>query len=194
MKFVKILTERYARGNEDYSSSGFYGEVTLNSFNNQSSNNYYKFFIQISIETSEGIQHIRSKRLKFQPRNATSKNQETTVRLKGASWKLRVKPTKKSDFLSVRMYQYKPLRQIAGKAKRFLLRVKQGKTVKRAYKPTFILLGKLPGKKKQVVFERLCRKTVQLQPQGDIRIYRSRTLHPEYDMSFGASIPGVPES
>ncbi|WJV19303.1 CDP-glycerol glycerophosphotransferase family protein [Rossellomorea marisflavi] len=174
------LTERYARGNEDYSTSGFYGEVTLHSFNNQSSNNYYKFFVEIAIETSEGIQHIRSKRLKFQPRNATSKNQETTVRLKGASWKLRVKPTKKSDFLSVRMYQYKPLRQIAGKAKRFLLRVKQGKTVKRAYKTAFVLLGKLPAKKKQVVFESFLGKQYSCNPRA---IYEYMVEHhPEYDM------------
>ncbi|WP_179125683.1 CDP-glycerol glycerophosphotransferase family protein [Rossellomorea marisflavi] len=174
------LTERYAAGGEDYSLSGFYGEFKPDSLPIGSSNNYYKFYIEVSIPTSEGVQHIRSQRLKFQPRNATSRYQECTLRLKNSTWKMRLKPTKKSNFLSVRIYQYKPLRQLAGKAKRFILRVKQGKTVKKAYKSAFILLGKLPAKKKQVVFESFLGKQYSCNPRA---IYEYMLEHyPEYDM------------
>ncbi|WP_347321018.1 CDP-glycerol glycerophosphotransferase family protein [Rossellomorea sp. RS05] len=174
------LTERYAAGGEDYSSSGFYGEYKPDSLPIGSSNNYYKFYIEVSIPTSEGVQHIRSQRLKFQPRNATSRYQECTLRLKNSTWKMRLKPTKKSNFLSVRIYQYKPFRQLAGKAKRFILRVKQGKTVKKAYKSAFILFGKLPAKKKQVVFESFLGKQYSCNPRA---IYEYMLEHyPEYDM------------
>ncbi|KQU58411.1 hypothetical protein ASG66_15370 [Bacillus sp. Leaf406] len=167
-------------GQFDFSSAAFNGKLSLEELKRFSTNNYYKFYIETEVQRPEGIEYIRSPRLDYFPRNPMNQYHFSSFKSENKTWRIRVKPTKNSRYLTVRISQYSSMRETARRIKNFLSRVKSGRIVKRTYKLVFSFLGKLPPKKKQVVFESFLGKQYSCNPRA---IYEYMLEHhPEYDM------------
>lgn len=168
----------------NFSKAGFHGTIPLQEVKRFSSNNYYKFYIELDVQGPDGIDQLRSPRLDFYPRNPVATTHSSSMKIGNKQWNVHIKPTKKSRYLSLRMYEYNLLNIVRTKGKNALSRIKNrikgGKTIKRAYKLAFVTLGKLPAKKKQVVFESFLGKQYSCNPRA---IYEYMLEHyPEYDM------------
>ncbi len=174
------LRELFQNTALSFTESGFHGSVDLKELFQNGTNTYFKFFVEYTNVINGEEVKIRSHRLPFFPRNPETEFQSVFIQSNGRKLLARVKPTKKSRFLSIRVFQYNALKETVRKAKNFLVRVKRGRTVKRAYKLSFTFLGKLPAKKKQVVFESFLGKQFSCNPRA-IYEYMLEN-HPEYEM------------
>lgn len=168
----------------DFSKAGFHGTIQLQELKRFSTNNYYKFYLEVDVLGPDGVEQIRSPRLDFYPRNPEAITHSSSIKVGKKQWKVYIKPTKKSRYLSLRIYEYNLLNIVRTKGKNALIRIKNrikgGRTIKKAYKLAFVTLGKLPAKKKQVVFESFLGKQYSCNPRA---IYEYMLEHhPEYDM------------
>jgi CDP-glycerol glycerophosphotransferase len=171
------LTEQYGSPGCSFHGSGFKGEIDLRNIKNTKQNQYLKFFIEMTLPNGE---IFRSNRLNFHPRNTQTLRQFIFLRQHDKKIRVLVKTTAKSKYLSVRIHPYHAIKELAGKAKRFALRVKRGKRVKKLYKTVFKTFGMLPRKKNMIVFESFLGKQYSCNPRALYEYLRKN--HPEYDM------------
>jgi CDP-glycerol glycerophosphotransferase len=176
----KDLTSKYGRGIFNLDQSGFEGSIDIKSLINGADNKYLKFHIELNVNDKGKEKMIKSNRLKFIPIDLKSQFQSTFIHINGTKMKIRIKPTKKSKYLSVRAFNYNTLKEIKHKIKSKLLKIKRSKKVKNLYKNVFKLVGMLPAKRNLIVFESFLGKQYSDNPKA---IYDyMRINHPNYEM------------
>ncbi|GAQ16882.1 CDP-glycerol:glycerophosphate glycerophosphotransferase [Oceanobacillus picturae] len=154
LEFIKRddLVEKY-EGNKKIIDSGVRGKFNFNEYLvDTQQRNYFKFYFEVTLTTRNGETiKLRSTRSRLNHLDVASLKRIESY--KGKRYKLLVKPTKKSKYLSLQISRYNLKNEITGLLRKKWVRFRRGKASKKVYKTGFFLLGLLPVKRNTIIFE-----------------------------------------
>lgn len=182
------FAEKY-EGNDNLKNIGVKGSLSLLPFLNIGDNVFLKFYFELTYRYNDDLVTIRSPRMRLNYDNAHS-----TIRinrtLKGSRYKIVMKPTKRSKFLSVQLKKFSFRKDIIGKAKSKIVRLRRSNKTRKLYAKAFAFIGLLPAKKKLIVFESFHGKQFSDSPRA---IYEYLSEHyPKYDMYWSVDRSKIP--
>ncbi|MCM3668083.1 CDP-glycerol glycerophosphotransferase family protein [Mesobacillus maritimus] len=177
------LTEKYGQGRNNFDLAGFETTLNLKDFAFHSEV-FLKLYVELTFPENGEQVTVESGRLKYQTFNNRYSFQKGIFNIKGSSKKVRIKSTKKSKYLSIRIADYSLIREAKGKVRRAIQRIRGSKKIKKVYKLAFKFLGMLPADKKLVVFESFLGKQYSDNPRAIYEYLKEN--HPEYKLYWSA--------
>ncbi|WP_110928372.1 CDP-glycerol glycerophosphotransferase family protein [Bacillus massiliglaciei] len=155
--------------------------INLLNWMNVASHTYYKFYLEYTYMTDEGLPETkRTGRIKFKSNYQKMHKQIETRKVNGVKKAVLIKPTKKSKYLSVQVYNYKLIKELKRKIVNKVLRIKRGSAVKKMYQTAFKWVGLLPAKKNLIMFESFLGKQYSDNPRAIYEYLKEN--NPEYEM------------
>ncbi|SEP75350.1 CDP-glycerol:poly(glycerophosphate) glycerophosphotransferase [Virgibacillus subterraneus] len=171
------LYDKY-NGNEMLKYAGFKGEFNFLPYVILNQNKYYKFYVELTYEKDGAIHSIRSTRVRID--HFANSAQKKIVNYNERKFKVKVKPTKKSKYLSLQISDYKIKKEVFRKLKSGWIRLRRSNALQELYKYAFVVLGKLPVKQNLIMFESFLGKQYSDSPRA---IYEYLLQHkPSYEM------------
>ncbi|MUV37298.1 Teichoic acid poly(glycerol phosphate) polymerase [Lentibacillus sp. JNUCC-1] len=170
-------------GNECLLNSGIRATLPLNDFLTLEKPVFLKLYVDMSYTHMGETATIRSTRVRLDHRVVTQPVQEK-LRRNGKAFKITVTPTRDSKHLSLKIADYHWRKEMASNIKGTWVRVRRSKQLLRLYEKAFRVLGKLPVRKKTVVFESFHGKQYSDSPRA---IYEYMQTHmPDHQLYWSA--------
>lgn len=157
------LYEKY-NGNEKLLNTGIKGVFNIGSYIAGDQKNYFKFYLELTVKNKNEVFNVRSTRVRV--KNTDDLPIKEIVSKEGKKFKILIKPTKKSKYLSLQISEYNLKNEIVKGAKMKWVKIRRGKAFKKAYETAFSLLGKLPVRKKTIMFESFLGKQYSDSPRA----------------------------
>lgn len=125
---------------------------------------FFKFYIELTYE-KDGIQQLnRSTRVRFNHVNNPS--QINFLKYNKKTMKVKMKPTRQSKYLSLQIGEYNFKNEVFRKLRSRWVKLRRSDILKDLYKIAFVLLGKLPVKRKLIMFESFLGKQYSDSPRA----------------------------
>ncbi|GGB32197.1 CDP-glycerol glycerophosphotransferase family protein [Virgibacillus dakarensis] len=158
------FAEKYP-GNENLINSGIEGNFDIKNYIFTTEQNiYFKFNLEIILKKDNKIKTIRSTRMRCD--HFKDYPIRKILSYDGEKVKVRVKPTKESKYLSIRVSKYNFKNEVIRNTRSKWLEIRRSSKLKKAYKAVFYFLGKLPAKKNIVIFESFLGKQYSDSPRA----------------------------
>ncbi|MFD1363689.1 CDP-glycerol glycerophosphotransferase family protein [Lentibacillus salinarum] len=175
------LDEKYI-GNENMDNTGFHGFFDVLNHVNFDQNEYFKFYLELSLEHNGIKKVIRSVRLRYS--RLTNSVQSKVIRYHPYKLKIKYKPTKKSKYLSLKVSDYKFKREVINNIRTKWVKIRRSRFLLKLYKIAFAVLGKIPVRKNLIMFESFLGKQYSDSPRA---IYEYLLeYYPNYKMYWSA--------
>ncbi|WP_240613517.1 CDP-glycerol glycerophosphotransferase family protein [Pueribacillus theae] len=175
------LYQKY-KGNELLKQSGFKGVLKIDINGTYEQKKYYKFYLELTYEENGVTKTIRSSRMRWIQDKSESKRR--IIRTKSGKIKVKVKPTKKSKFLSLQVSDYEFKKEFVENLKTSWVKFRRGKLARNVYKHLFQVFGKLPAKNNLIVFESFLGKQFSDSPRAIYEYLKEHQL--DYEMYWSA--------
>src|SRR5699024_9352685 len=128
---------------------------------------YCKFYLELTYEKNGVVETIRSTRMLYEQKEQKMGLQRSLISYHGTKFRVEVKHTKKSKYLSLQMTQYNIKNELVTKLRSQWIKLRRSKSIEKFYKNLFYILGKLvPTKKDLVVFESFLGKQYSDNPRA----------------------------
>ncbi|WP_010648261.1 CDP-glycerol glycerophosphotransferase family protein [Oceanobacillus massiliensis] len=171
------LDEKY-EGNENLLQCGIKGNFIVPQQLNLEKRVFLKFYLEMTY--TENNKHLTMRSARIRVSHFGEYPIKNIFNYQGEKAKLVIKPTKESKYLSFQLAKYNFKNEVIKRARTKWVRIRRGKTLKKAYKAAFYLLGKLPVRKRSVIFESFLGKQYSDSPRA---IYEYMLDNPlGYDM------------
>ncbi len=153
------------KGNSLLKQTGVNGEFDFKAYTSLTNRRvFFKFYVNLRLKEKNKEKEIRSVRV----RCVHEENHPITriIKQENEKLKVRVKPTKKSKFLSLSISPYSFKNELIRNVKKKWVEIRRSKTLKNVYKLFFALLGHLPAKKNLIMFESFLGKQFSDSPRA----------------------------
>ncbi|ASN04122.1 CDP-glycerol glycerophosphotransferase family protein [Virgibacillus necropolis] len=157
------LFDKYNK-NEKLKNAGLKGEFDYFSHIVLAQKKYFKFYLELTYEKDGIQQSIRSTRIRCNHLNNPS--QVNFLKYNKKKIKIKMKPTRKSKYLSLQVSEYNVKNEVFRKLRSKWIRFRRSNTLKDLYKTAFVILGKLPVKRKLIMFESFLGKQYSDSPRA----------------------------
>ncbi|MBP1950586.1 CDP-glycerol glycerophosphotransferase family protein [Virgibacillus litoralis] len=183
----EVPVERFSRkdiydkydGNEELLGCGIKGQFNFSNYFNMEKTVFLKFYLQMTYKHHGEFETIRSTRIRLD-HNSKEFPIKRIIPHDNKKMKVIVKPTKESSYLSFQIARYNFKSEVVKNTKSVWLKIRRGEKLKYLYKYAFYMLGKLPARKKSVMFESFLGKQYSDSPRA-IYEYMLKE-YPEYNM------------
>ncbi|ASK62145.1 CDP-glycerol--glycerophosphate glycerophosphotransferase [Virgibacillus phasianinus] len=157
------LFDKYNK-NKKLLDAGFKGEFNYFSYIVLDKRKYFKFYLELTYEKDGKQQTVRSTRARCNHKKNPS--QVNFLKYNNKKMKMKIKPTRKSKYLSFQISEYNVKNEVYRKLKSNWVKIRRGSTLKKLYKLAFVILGYLPVKRKVIMFESFLGKQYSDSPRA----------------------------
>ncbi|MBM7551699.1 CDP-glycerol glycerophosphotransferase family protein [Thalassobacillus pellis] len=145
---------------------------------------YFKFYVEANVQTENGNEWIESGRLKYRNKDKELLRQQHSFIINDVKVDIRIKPTKKSKFLSVSSMERNFKKELVQNTRKTITKVRRSKRLLKAYQFAFRIFSFMPKDKKLVMFESFHGKQYSDSPRAIYEYMKDH--HPEYKLVWSA--------
>ncbi|GAB4074058.1 teichoic acid poly(glycerol phosphate) polymerase [Barrientosiimonas marina] len=181
--------QQKAEGNNELLYCGFTGSFNFSHMLNNDRKVYLKYYLEMTLNTNSWRETIRSTRVRLD-KSAGIQPTRVIQSVNAEKKKILLKPTKRSYYASLQITRFYRRKEMVRQLKSAWVRVRRSNVLKNWYKLAFSLLGKLPAKKKTIMFESFIGKQYSDSPRA---IYEYMLTHkPDYEMYWSVDRRHMP--
>ncbi len=136
----------------------------------------YKFYFELVVKTTEGIQTLSSQRMCWIQEARLYKLKKKMQHPMLGKVTLFAHPTKKAKYLTLQLSNFNSKARLAHRTKEKLIKLRRSKFVKQLYTLGFFLMGLLP-KKKIIIFESFHGKQISCNPRAIYEYMKEKNLN-----------------
>ena len=150
-KREEIANKYDDHGNEKLAYCGIKGEFPFLDYIHPEETTFFKLYLDCTYTLNDEETTIRSNRIRLD--HAKINVRSKIFNYNDKKYKIVLKPTKKSKYLSLKIYPYRFVQEVKTSLRNRWVKIRRGRSLRKLYQIAFALVGKLPRSQNTIVFE-----------------------------------------